>query len=402
MPGIPTYPTLRLKPKRERSVIHRHPWLFTGAFHSELNSPKLTDGAVVEVQTSSGEPLAWGHLNLKGALAIRLFAFVNEIQAGTVAIFDERFWVGRFDAALRFRRQFFTSTDTTAPTTAYRLINAEGDRLPGLIVDVYAETAVVQVRTIGMQAVLPVLNGWLAQHGWINVWAQTDEKTTGSWLAGAPQPVVRFQEYGLWFEASPEKGQKTGFFLDQRENRLLLRQVSSGRRVLNAFSYTGGFGVYAQAGGATSVVSVDISASACAGAERNAALNFGFDQTVHRSQVADVFDLLKKLPQGSFDLIVLDPPAFTKHVSTINQATRGYKEINLKALRALPSGGQLFTFSCSQHISPDLFRKVVFGAAADARRPVRLIRTLGHAPDHPIDLYHPEGEYLKGLWLEVE
>jgi len=216
----------------------------------------------------------------------------------------------------------------------------------------------------------------------------------------AVQSVV-FRENGLQFWAGPSQGQKTGYYLDQRDNRRLVMQHAQGRTVLDAFTYAGGFGIYALEGGAKNVVSVDASEAAIEQATRNAELNH-FTDARFQTEVADCFEYLRRMEPGAFDLIILDPPAFTKHISTVKKAARGYKDINLSAMRKIAPGGLLFTFSCSQHISKELFRKIIFGAAADAGRHIRILHQLGQPADHPISIFHPEGEYLKGLMLLVE
>lgn len=282
-------------------------------------------------------------------------------------------------------------------------MHAEGDSLPGVVIDIYGDAASVQLRTVGTAHLTDAIMGFLqkelgVKHMYLRT--ETKEEGEGKWVLGQDEERT-FQENGLTFLVDIANGQKTGFFLDQRENRALLKSMSKGRRMLNAFSYSGAFSVYAMAGGAALVDSVDISASAAELATRNMALNFG-EQPGHQAIKADAFAFLKDMPADAYDLIVLDPPAFTKHISTVQKAARGYKEINLKAMQKIAPGGLLFTYSCSQHISTDLFRKIVFGAAADAGREVRIVHQMSQAPDHPISIYHPEGEYLKGLCLHVE
>jgi 23S rRNA (cytosine1962-C5)-methyltransferase len=292
-------------------------------------------------------------------------------------------------------------------------VNAEGDGLPGVVIDAYGNTAVMQLRTPGTRALAHALADRLTQQlGFHHVFDKTvpnseDEEAEGSnpngtngWLT-KPAGEIQFLENGLKFYSAPDQGQKTGYYLDQRENRLKLKQLAKEREVLDAFTYAGGFGIYALAGGAKRVVSVDASENAVALCRRNVEANFPADAR-HQAALADCFDYLRQMPEGEFDCIVLDPPAFTKHISTVKKAARGYKDINLHALRKVRSGGLVFTFSCSQHISKDLFRKIVFGAAADARRSVRILDQLGQPLDHPVSIFHPEGEYLKGLILHVE
>lgn len=408
-------PQLILRHGRERSVLNRHPWLFSGAVYK---APDVPAGTQVQVVSADGKPLALAHWAPDSQIVARLFQFARD-NGGVDQPFDTAAWHARLDAALAHRQQYVD----LQTTTAYRLVNAEGDRMPGLIIDRYADTAVLQLRTPGMLQLEPVLVEWLVRQGIAHIYrkhenepvtkapkdvpeAGTDEPgeddappITSMWLHGG-QESVAFQENGLTFTAHPVAGQKTGFFLDQREARALLGRLAEGRTCLNAFGYTGGFAAYLLDGGADHVVSVDISAQASAQAAATMQANGFADR--HEAVTADCFDYLRQMPDGFFDLIILDPPAFTKHIRTVDKAARGYKDINLKAMRKLKPGGILATFSCSQHIDRQLFRKIVFGAAADANRPVRLLHQTGHATDHPVDLYHPEGEYLKGLVLVVD
>jgi 23S rRNA (cytosine1962-C5)-methyltransferase len=386
------YPALVLKSGRERSVINRHPWLFSGGIKTR---PDAGAGEIVAVLSNKGDLLGYGHYHPQATLACRMFSFSREERT-----FDDSFWYGRLQAARSYRNQVLD----TGQTDGFRLVHAEGDSLPGVVVDVFGEAASVQLRTAGAIQLYPVIAEFLQQEmGIYNIFLRTDRKEggPGKWMDGKPGNYT-FKENGLQFQADIEHGQKTGFFLDQRDNRTLLGQFAKDRRILNAFSYSGAFSVYALAGGAKSVHSVDISASATELANANVALN-GLDKgDRHEAIKADCFKYLKEMEEGSYDLIVLDPPAFTKHISTVKKAARGYKEINLKAFQKVAPGGFVFTFSCSQHISRDLFRKIVFGAAADAGRPVRLVAQMSQGMDHPVDLYHPEGEYLKGLVLQVQ
>ncbi len=381
------FPRLYLKPGRDRSVRQRHPWLFSGGVaRCETDQP----GAVVAIHAHTGEPLAWGHLEPGATLRCRLFDFGPEPPAC-----DAAYWQTRFAAAARWRSICIDCTRTNA----YRLINAEGDALPGLVVDVYGPLAVVQLRTAGMQVLAPLLVDWLLGQGFAHLYRKDDTDGSSCWLAGGlEEAVCREDDFTLFVRA--ESGQKTGYYLDQRENRRSLAPWLRGRRVLNAFSYTGGFALHALRAGAAEVVSVDASAALGPLVERQLAANFAGPQP-HRFEVADCFDYLRNCPAGAFDAIILDPPAFTKHISTVERAARGYKDLNLRALKLLPAGGLLATFSCSQHVGSVLFRQILFAAAADAGRQVRLVGAFGHGPDHPVDIFHPEGEYLKGWLLQV-
>ncbi|HHG83322.1 MAG TPA: class I SAM-dependent rRNA methyltransferase [Bacteroidetes bacterium] len=385
------YPSLILKSGRDRAVLNRHPWVFSGAVKTH---PKASLGGVVAVRNNAGELLAYGHYAPESTLICRLFYFGKQAQS-----IDEAFWQHKLEAAWAYRQQVLNLDETDG----FRLVHAEGDGLPGVVIDLYAKAASVQLRTAGARAIMPVIQEFLEKTFQVEaIFLRTDKKEdgVGKWILGEAGERT-FRENGREFFVDIEKGQKTGFFLDQRDNRNLLQRYAKGRKVLNAFAYSGAFSVFALQGDAKEVHSVDISASATELAQRNAALNFG-DDSRHHAVKADCFKYLKDLEPGLFDLIILDPPAFTKHISTVKKAARGYKEINLKAIQKVASGGFIFTYSCSQHISRDLFRKIVFGAAADAKREVRVVCQMGQSPDHPADLFHPEGEYLKGLLLQVQ
>lgn len=387
-----SYPVVRLKNGRDRSIRNQHPWLFSGAVHTFGN---LKEGMIVEIQSFEGEPLAWGHWAGKSSIVCRMFEFQN------VADFhSEEYWLNKLRHAHQLRSEFVN----TSETDMYRLVNAEGDFLPGLIIDRYPDTVVLQLRTQGMRNLQPTILKFLLDELSIPNILQKDDKSDQNkpivkWLAGEQKELIG-RENGLQFHVNTESGQKTGFFLDQRLSRNFTKTYAKDKTVLNTFAYTGGFSVYALQGGAKEVVSVDISESAIALAEENVKLNFS-SSAPHEGIVADCFEYLRNAREDTYDMIILDPPAFTKHADTVQQASRGYKDINLKALRIIRSGGLLLTFSCSQHVSPDLFRKIVFAAAADSGRSVQIVAQFTHAPDHPINIYHPEGEYLKGLALKV-
>jgi 23S rRNA (cytosine1962-C5)-methyltransferase len=392
-----SFPALVLKPGRERSLINRHPWVFSGAVGQE---PKAEDGAIVQVTGADGSLLGYGHYSPLSQIRCRMFQFSQEALT-----FDDAYWQGRFDAALDLRESMLDLEETDG----YRLIFAEGDGLPGVICDRYADSAVLQLRTAGARTLEALLVEWLKGLGIEHIYlkgekVESKKNPTGEgdsrWLLGGVE-TMPFVENGLQFQALPVDGQKTGFFLDQRGSRELVMQRAEGRTVLECFSYTGGFGIYALAGGAASVTALDASAAALNQASEHAIANFG-EEVPHSIVQADCFDYLKELEPEQFDLIILDPPAFSKRVGTVDKAARGYKDLNLKAIKKLPPGGLLFTFSCSQHVDRDLFRKIVYGAAADAKRTVRILGQMTQGADHPIDIYHPEGEYLKGIFLIVD
>lgn len=387
--------TIQLKRGKEESLRRFHPWVFSGAIqHVDAG---VAEGDVVRVVTAGGEFIAVGHYQ-EGSIAVRVLTFSD------VAI-DDRFWASRLQSALDMRLAIGVA-DSPANNT-YRLVHGEGDNLPGLIIDVYGQTAVMQAHSIGMHlsrrqiaAQLVSVMGNRLQH----VYYKSETtlpfmELENGFLYGGSQDNVAV-ENGLKFYVDWLRGQKTGFFVDQRENRSLLEQYARGKRVLNMFCYTGGFSVYAMRGGAELVHSVDSSAKAIELTNRNVALNFAGDER-HKAFCDDAFKFLDGA-EGQYDLIVLDPPAFAKHRGALHNALKGYTRLNQKAFQMIEPGGLLFTFSCSQVVTKDHFRNAVFTAAALARRKVRILHQLHQPADHPVNIYHPEGEYLKGLVLYVE
>lgn len=392
-----------LRRGKEESLLRRHPWIFSGAIEHIKCDGELTEGEVVDVFTRAGNFIARGHYQI-GSIAVRVLTFEESEQI------DQNWWNQRIAIAYDVRRTL-DLTDN-AQTNCYRLVHGEGDSLPGLVIDIYDRTAVVQCHSVGMyrsrmaiaealrtvygekleaiydksSQTVPFKAGLNAVDGYI--WGHSDHKT---------HVVV---ENGEKFLVNWEEGQKTGFFLDQRRNRELVRHYAKGRTVLNTFCYTGGFSVYAASGGAVEVCSVDASERAVQLADENMRLNFGEDYK-HDAVAADAVEYLKHIGD-KYDLIILDPPAFAKHHKVLGNAMQGYKRINARALAQIKSGGILFTFSCSQAVSKELFRTTVFSAAAIAGRKVRILHQLTQPADHPINIYHPEGEYLKGLVLYVE
>lgn len=381
---------IRLRPGKAGKIRQqRHPWLFSGAFAAEAVAEA---GETVCVCDEHGQPIAYGHWDPDSPIRCRVFAWQREKLA-----INERFWQGRFAAALSLRQQL----PDWHLTNSYRLLNSEGDHVPGIIVDIYAQVAVLQLRTPAAQRLRPTLVRFLTEHLPLKgIYWRRESPTDSEWIWGTPTPEILLVENGLTFKVFIETGQKTGFFLDQRHNRQLLRYYSAGRRVANFFAYTGGFTVYAAAGGATQLLSVEIMPEPAALISENLRLNH-LNHIPHEVWVEDAFDALQKLEKGYWDIIVLDPPAFTHHQDAVPQALRGYKEINRRALRILPPGGLLFTFSCSAHVTPQLFRDMLYQAAMDADRPVQILHFLHAPPDHPIDLFHPQGEYLKGFVVQV-
>ncbi len=389
------YAQLFLKSGRDRSILNRHPWVFSGAIKTH---PKASNGEIVAVCNQQGELLGHGFYSPESQISCRIFDF----NKSNFPAFDAAYWQAKVANAFQLRQQIINPKTTTC----YRLLHAEGDFLPGIIADVYGETVVMQVLIKGIEHIYADIEQSILALDFKHIYLKQKDNPSFqegvSLLKGwrtepAAQPIAVL-ENGIQFLVDVENGQKTGFFIDQRDNRALTQQHSAGKKVLNAFSYTGGFSLYALAGGATEVHSVDISKDAVARAEALATLNF--PEAKHQGIAADCFDYIRQTEE-KYDLIVLDPPAFAKSAKAVNNAARGYKELNMVAMKKIAPNGLLFTYSCSQHITADLFRKIVFGAAVDAGREVRIIRLLSQADDHPINIYHPEGEYLKGLLLHV-
>lgn len=392
------YNEIVLQPKRERSVYHRHPWLFSGAV---AKTTAKEDGEIVVVKDARNIILGHGFFSTKSQIVCRMFDWSNEEKK-----FDTSYWTEKVALALSLRKAFINPEETNT----YRLLHAEGDFAPGIIADVYADVVVLQILTPGTKQILPLLTEALKANGFHKIYLKHKQSSSNiegvqlksGWLTNTSETNIEVKENNNVFFVDIEDGQKTGFFIDQRDNRKLLQDLSKDKVVLNTFSYSGGFSVYALAGGAKEVCSVDISASAIEQCNKNIELNASRHKGVHSSEVKDCFDYLGEMPENHYDIIVLDPPAFAKHARAVDNAAKGYKQINLKAFRRIKPGGMLFTFSCSQNISKELFQKIVFGAAADARRNVRIIHQLHQPADHPVNIYHPEGEYLKGLVLYVE
>jgi 23S rRNA (cytosine1962-C5)-methyltransferase len=386
---------IRLRPEKEYLVRAGHPWIFSGAI-AHLDAG-LVPGSEVDITSAKGEFLARGYANPRCAIAVRVLTHRDEA-------IDAAFLRRRLESALHWRRRC-----VDAGTDAYRLINGEGDGLPGFVVDVYADFAVLQTLTAGAERLKPwlleALTALLPLRG-------VFERSTGAvrreeGLAAldavawgeAPPERVEIRERGHRLLVDLRAGQKTGFFLDQRPNRALVEELARDCRVLNAFSYTGGFAVAAGAGGAREVVSVETSARALALAQENWNLN-GLPAEGGRFVAEDVFTFLRQ-NEASYDLLVLDPPALVKHRRDVTQGGRAYKDLNLQGFRRAAPGALVFTFSCSQHVDAELFRKIVHGAAIDSGRSLQVVRSLGPGPDHPTRLAHPEGEYLHGLLLRL-
>ena len=401
--------TVYLKPHKEESLLRFHPWVFSGAIRSiqldaDYPHAQPQEGEVVQVRDSNGNILGVGHYQI-GSIAVRILAFgVGELP--------HDFWQERIRAAYKVRCSLGLISEVN---NTYRLVHGEGDFMPGLIVDIYADTAVIQAHSIGMhyhreeiakaivQAVPQVDKVYYKSDDTLPHKAPIQGERVG-YLIGAEKADFNgdfwAKENGLDFRIDWLRGQKTGFFIDQRDNRALLEHYAQGKEVLNMFCYTGGFSVYALRGGAKLVHSVDVSQKAIDLVRSNVAHNFG-ENAPHEAFAEEAFEFMAK-NQNKYDLIVLDPPAFAKHRDAVKNALRGYQRLNAKGIQAIRPGGILFTFSCSQAIDKDMFRLAVFSAAAQVGRKVRILHQLHQPADHPINIYHPEGEYLKGLVLQVE
>ncbi|MCR5534672.1 MAG: class I SAM-dependent rRNA methyltransferase [Bacteroidaceae bacterium] len=387
-----------LRKGKEESLKRFHPWIFSGAVHHIEGEP--AEGDLVEVLNSEGGFIAIGHWQI-GSIAVRILTFQRQK-------IDIEFWKKRLASALDVRKSIGVAG--TAYNNMYRLVHGEGDNLPGLIIDIYGKNAVMQAHSVGMhvcrmeiaQALKAVMGDDLKAVYYKSETTLPFKASLGQengFILGESDDNVAI-ENGLKFHIDWLKGQKTGFFVDQRENRALVERYAHGRKVLNMFCYTGGFSVYAMRGGAELVHSVDSSAKAVDLVNANIELNFPGDKR-HEAFAEDAFRFLDEM-DGNYDLVILDPPAFAKHKDALKNALRGYTKLNTKALEKMPSGSILFTFSCSQAVNKDQFRMAVFTAAAMAKRKVRILHQLHQPADHPINIYHPEGEYLKGLVLFVE
>lgn len=392
------YKKIYLKKGKEESLKRFHPWVFSGAIQHQPED--VDEGEVVRVMTAGGDFIAVGHYQI-GSIAVRVLSF-DDVEI------DDTFWYGKLQSAFAMRRSIGIVDNPSNNT--YRLVHGEGDNIPGLIIDVYGPTAVMQAHSVGIHLERKRIAVQLIQvmgERVKNVYYKSETtlpfkadlgQEDGFIIGGSNDNVA--VENGLKFHVDWLKGQKTGFFVDQRDNRSLLEHFSSGKRVLNMFCYTGGFSFYAMRGGATLVHSVDSSAKAIELTTKNVELNFPGDKR-HEAFCEDAFKYLDKAG-GDYDLVILDPPAFAKHRGALHNALKGYTRLNMKAFEKIRPGGILFTFSCSQVVTKDNFRNAVFTAAALAHRNVRILHQLHQPADHPINIFHPEGEYLKGLVLYVE
>ena len=392
------YKSIYLKRGKEESLLRFHPWVFSGAIHHA--DAGIQEGETVRVIASTGDFIAVGHYQV-GSIAVRVLSFSD-------ITIDQSFWRERLAAAITMRCHIGIADNPENNT--YRLVHGEGDWLPGLVIDCYGSTAVMQAHSVGMhlnrmdicQALTDVMGGRIQQVYYksettLPYKAHLEEED--GFIFGHTDDDIAV-ENGLKFHVDWLRGQKTGFFVDQRENRSLLEHYSKGKTVLNMFCYTGGFSVYAMRGGAKCVHSVDSSAKAIEITNNNIGLNFPGDPR-HEAYCEDAFRFLEE-KKDKYDIVVLDPPAFAKHRAALHNALKGYIRLNAKGIRLVKEGGLLFTFSCSQAVSKDQFRSAVFTAAAQSGRKVRIIHQLHQPADHPINIYHPEGEYLTGLVLYVE
>jgi 23S rRNA (cytosine1962-C5)-methyltransferase len=391
---------ITLKPKKEESLLRFHPWVFSGAIQKMEAIP--AEGELVEVLSSKGDFLAIGHYQI-GSIAVRLLSF-DQVDINT------DFWAQKVALAYQMRKSIGLINENN---NCYRLIHGEGDMIPGLIVDIYKDTAVMQAHSIGTHFIRQELaNAIVNQVPEVeNVYYKSgttlpfkaDIEPEEGYLIGKDTKNYVATENGLQFHVDWLRGQKTGFFVDQRENRSLIERYSNGKSVLNMFCYTGGFSVFAMRGGASMVHSVDSSAKAMELTDKNIELNFPNNKR-HSSFAEDAFKYLNNihLSGNEYDVIILDPPAFAKHRDALRNALKGYKRLNAKAFEQIKPGGIVFTFSCSQVVSKEQFRLAVFSAAAQTGRNVKILHQLTQPADHPVNIYHPEGEYLKGLVLWVE
>ena len=385
-----------MAPGKDKAVMRRHPWIFSGAVRKIVGEPQ--EGDLVDVVAADGRWLAVGQYQSESIICKVLSFDTQQV--------DESFFRERLQSAVAYRERmgFFAEADTNV----FRLVHAEGDFMPGLVCDWYNGVLVMQAHSVGMHRLFPMFSelfvDLLGKHGIKSVFDKSSATVPGGcedgYVWGAEPAEWEISEHGNRLLINFFEGQKTGFFVDQRENRHLVETLSAGRRVLNCFGYTGGFSLGALRGGASYVETVDISKKAIELCNRNVQLNFG-DGVSHRGVVADVLKYMDEV-DNQFDIIILDPPAFAKNHRSLQQGLKGYRNINQKAMEKIQPGGLLLTFSCSQAVSRDDFQTMCFTAAANAHRQVRIVRQLPHAMDHPVSIYHPEGEYLKGLLLEIE
>jgi 23S rRNA (cytosine1962-C5)-methyltransferase len=393
------YPIISLKKEKEKSVLRRHPWIFSGAIQSF--DPSLRDGDIVEVNDCKGKFLCAGHF-YHGSIAVKILSFEKEEITQSA-------WNKKIAAAFELRKKIGIANH--ANTNCFRLVHAEGDNCPGLVIDIYDTAAVVQCHSIGMhravnaiadavKSEVPIIDT-IYDKSKENLPAEYAAFISNQYLLGSAKEIIA-AENGNKFYIDVERGQKTGFFLDQRENRKLLGNYCKDKSVLNTYSYSGGFSMYALNNGAKEVVSVDVSKTAMELVERNITLNEDSKSNViHSSFTKDVFDFFKT-NKNTYDIIILDPPAFAKSIAKRHNAVQAYKRLNVEGLKKVNKGGIIFTFSCSQVVDKELFNATVMSAAIEANREVKILHYLSQPPDHPVSIFHPEGSYLKGLVLYVD
>lgn len=386
--------TIVLKPGKEKSLERQHPWVFSGALSL---TEAISDGELVKVTTKKGKFLGIGHYQ-NASIAVRIISFTDQP-------IDDQFWIAAIRKASETRSRLSLPNEHTS---IYRLVHGEGDQLTGLIIDIYDNTAVIQPHSQGMylqaaaiaSALQTVLGDGLTTIILKHPNSQKEKESEAEVLLGAGKPVYTAQEWGITFQLDLLNGQKTGFFVDQRENRRRLGEYSKGKKVLNTFCYNGGFSLCALAAGAAKVVSIDVSKAAIEQTKENLTAN-GYSPEEHPCLAMDTFEFLQGNSE-QFDVIVLDPPAFAKHLSARHNALKGYQRLNALAIRQIKPGGILFTFSCSQVIDKTLFYNAIVASAIQAGRSVKVLERLSQPGDHPVSIFHPEGEYLKGLILEVQ
>lgn len=384
-----------LKKGREKSVIHRHPWVFSGAI---LTHSTPQGGDIVQVLDYQKQLLGYGFWSYDSQISIRIFEFTRQ----PISI-DFTYWFDKWRKIWCFKKQWLEPN-----TNAFRFIHAESDQMPGLIVDIYGKVAVIQAMTLGARLLIPLLQEYLFEQSVAYHFLKADSQilqkegieSQKGWITEPPNELW-FQENGIYFFCDVEHGQKTGFFLDQKDNRQLVANIAQNKTVANVFAYSGGFSLYALKNYAAHVTSVDASQRALDVLEQNLQKNFSHS-VPHEALCQDAFHWLKKMPSDFYDIVILDPPAFAKHHSAVGNAFKGYKEINRFAIQKIKPNGHLFTFSCSQVVGRDLFQKILFEAAHDANRHIRIVQHLQFAKDHAPSLFQLEGEYLKGFWLFIE
>lgn len=385
----PNYPIIKIKDKSSKAFrISKNPWVYSGAIH-EMDS-NIKDSQLVSIHDSKGQ-IGIGYLDQNGRIPIRFLTFSEQ-----TVFFDENILIERLHSAWNLRSNFINLNNTNA----FRFINSEGDYLPGMTIDIYNILAVISVSSNFVKSWIEIIQSFLMTKG-IEYFAIKNENKEFSFLGNRSIKEITFKENNLRFHFSILDAQKTGFYLDQRQNRKKIETYASDRSVLNTFSFTGAFGIYAKNANARNILNIDSSQKSIEISKINQELNFPNDKTIEHS-VSDVSSFLRELEKSKYDLIVLDPPAFAKTKKSLPQASRAYKDLNRIAFQKIAKNGIVFTFSCSGFMDKNLFRQIIFGASVEAGRKIQVLEELGHGLDHPVDIFHPEGEYLKGFILKVE